>query len=423
VPDISALVNIVILILLAGFFSAAEIGLISLSRFHAQRLAGTPTPPGRALAWLLHHPAVMLGTVLICITTANYVAEEIAARWVIDHLGSNWLWLAIVILSFVVILFAEIVPVLYAAANPERVARFSALPVRIASIIFWLPALFISFIGNLLGGGHWHSRGEITVDELRTIIRMPSAEAPLEEEEKEMLHSIFEFSDTLAREIMVPRERIAAIAENASVQTAAVLAGRRRISRVLVYRGDLDHLLGIVFVKDLLLPLRAGQGDLPVTSLMRPYFTVPPTLRISELLTELRRRKQMLAVVADETGRTLGLVTMEDLLEEIVGDIFDEYDLATPAALRLSDGWVVDGRMSLEEVNDLIEAELPTGRYTTIAGLLLNRLGSVPREGEKVNVDGFSLTVVRMDEHRIARVRITHREPADDSEESEADNA
>jgi putative hemolysin len=416
--DFSIVATLLLLVGISGFFSAAEIGLISLPRLRAQHWSDSSHPSGRALHWLLAHPATMLGAILISITAANYIGETIASTWVIERLGRDHLWLAIVSMSVLVIIFGEVVPILYAAANPEKVALFVALPVRLAASLLAVPAWIISAFASLLGGGkEWSRVGLVTAEELRALVSFKSEQAPLEEEEKEMLHSIFEFADKVATDVMVPKARIVALPDSARLQEAAALASARRLSRLPVFHGSLDTIVGVVFVKDLLRPLKNNQHQSPVTEVMRGVFSVPENKQLSDLLTELRRRKQMLAVVENLQGKTAGLVTMEDLLEEIVGDIFDEYDLATPAVERQGNSIVVDGRTSIEEVNELLEAALPEGRYGTIAGLLLNRLGALPRQGEGLEVDGFLLTVVRMDDHRVARVRIT-RLPA----EGEASN-
>jgi CBS domain containing-hemolysin-like protein len=358
----------------------------------------------------------MLGAMLISITAANYIGETIASDWVIERLGRDYLWVAIVGMGILVVIFGEVVPILYASANPEKVALFVALPVRFAAFLLAIPAWIISGFASLLGGGkEWLRVGLVTAEELRAMVSLESEQAPLEEEEKEMLHSIFEFADKVAGDIIVPKDRIAAVPDTATVQEAADLAADRRLSRLPVYRGNPENIIGVVFVKDLLRPLKENQHQRPVAEIMRGVFSVPAAKQLSELLTELRRRKQMLAVVVDPQGKTLGLVTMEDLLEEIVGDIFDEYDLATPAVERQGNSVVVDGRTSIEEVSEMLEATLPEGRYCTVAGLLLNRLGTIPREGESLEIDGFLFTAVRMDDHRVARVRITRLPPANPS--------
>lgn len=405
--DFSVLVTLLLLVGISGFFSAAEIGLLCLSRYRAQQRPPSPTPASRALAWLLAHPTAMLATVLISITATNYIAESIAASWVIEHLGRDYLWLAIVAMALMIIVFSEIAPILYASANPDRVARTVAVPVRLASMALAIPVWAVSVIGRVIAGKEWLHGGLVTAEELKAIVSTESEEAALEEEEKEMLHSIFEFADTVVGEVMTPRQGIVAVPDTATIQQAATTAARRRFSRLPVFHENLDQIPGLVFVKDLLLPLKEGKGDLPVAQIMRRPFTVPQTKKVSELLAELRRRKQMLAIVVDEQGGTVGLIAMEDLLEEIVGDIFDEYDLATPAVERLGKAVIVDGRMSLEAAGELLGRSLPEGRYSTIAGLFLNRLGTIPREGEKLEIEDFVLTAARMDGDRIARVLIS----------------
>ncbi|NIM05200.1 MAG: DUF21 domain-containing protein [Armatimonadetes bacterium] len=405
--DLSVLATLLLLIGTSGFFSASEIGLMGLSRYRAQQWTSSPTPAGRALSWLLSHPATMLGAILVTITTCNYIAEAIATSWVIERLGRDFIWLPIVGMAAIVIVFAEIVPILYASANADRIARAVAVPVRLVSMFLAIPVWIISALGNLMGGERWPRGGIVTAEELKAIVSTESEQAALEEEEKEMLHSIFEFADMVARDVMTPRQNIVAVPAGATIQQAATTASQKRLSRLPVFRENLDHIIGIVFVKDLLLPLKEGKGDLAVTEMMRGHFPVTETKKVSELLVEFRRRKQMLAIVVDGQGHTIGLVTMEDLLEEIVGDIFDEYDLATPAVERFGNAVVVDGRMSIDEASKLLGRPLPEGRYATVAGLFLNRLGTTPRERERLEVDGFSLTATRMDGDRIARVRIS----------------
>ena len=412
--DISLLVTLLLLVAFSAFFTGAEVALMGLSRYRAQQWSASPTPPGRALAWLLTHPALMLGTILIAITATNYVAEAIATEWVINRLGREYIWVAIVGMAVIIILFAEIVPILYASANSDRVARIVAMPVRLTASVLAAPVWFISALGRFLGGSEWHRVGFVTVEELKALVSAESEQAELEEEEKEMLHSIFEFADKVARDIMRPLAEVISVPYTATILNTARTAIPRRLSRLPVYRGTPDRIIGVAFAKDLLLPLKAGRGDRSVTEVMRTPYAVPAGAKLSELLDEFRRRKQTLAIVVDEQGRALGLFTMEDLLEEIVGDIFDEYDLVIPAVERIGDSIIVDGRMSLGDVSELLGAELPEGRYTTIAGLLLNRLGTIPREGESAEVDDFTLTSERMDSDRIARVRISPSRTAQD---------
>jgi putative hemolysin len=250
----------------------------------------------------------------------------------------------------------------------------------------------------------------VTEGESRAIVDLQAEVGELEEEEKVMIHHIFEFGDKVAREVMVPRTDVQAIPESATASEAARVATDHRLSRLPVYRDDLDNIRGWVHVKDVLPLLAAGKGDAPVTTAMRQPVRVPETKHLSDLLTELRRRRQTLAVVVDEYGGTAGLLTIEDLLEEVVGDIYDEYDVVSPAVEHQGGaGVVLDARISISEASDAIGITLPEGAYDSLAGLLYSRLGVVPRRGDELDLDGLTLVVDELDGHRITRVRVVPR--------------
>ena len=242
--------------------------------------------------------------------------------------------------------------------------------------------------------------------EIRAIVDLQTQAGGLEEEEKVMIHHIFEFGDKAAREVMVPRTDVAAIPETATISQAARAATEHRVSRLPVYGDDLDDIVGVMHVKDVLPLLASSRGEEPVTSALRQPLRVPETKRLSDLLTEFRRRRRSLAVVVDEYGGTAGLVTLEDLLEEVVGDIFDEYDVVQPAVEHVGEGAVVlDGRMSITEASEAVGVTLPEGDYDSVAGLLYSRFGMVPEVGQHVTLEGVVLIVDKVEGHRITRVR------------------
>jgi len=253
----------------------------------------------------------------------------------------------------------------------------------------------------------------VTGEEVMTIVEMETERGVLEQEERELIHSIFEFSDTVVREIMRPRIDIAAVSETTPLSDAIDLCVTHHFSRLPVYQGNLDHIVGLVHAKDLLPHQIRGELAVPVGAVARPATFVPETKRISELLRELRETKQTLAIVLDEYGGTAGLVSVEDLLEEIVGEIYDEYDVVQ-ASVEWPDPRtvIVDGMLSIDEVEELIGHELPHGEYETIGGFLYSRFGDVPARGESFTEDGFEFVAERLDGHRITKVRIVL--PADD---------
>jgi len=420
-PDnLRPLITIALLLLISGLFSAAELSFLAMGRRRVRRAA-----EGRVAAItrkLLASPGATLGAILVTITAVNYTAEAIAANWVLTGLGLP-VWMAIVAMALLVMIFAEVVPITYAAANVERVARAVVIPVWLVAGFLSVPARIIGFladkIATALGGGST-PEPPVTEGEIRAIVSIQAETGGLEEEEKVMIHQIFEFGDKVAREVMVPRTDMVAISNEATVDEAGKAATEHRISRMPVYRENLDDIVGAVHVKDVIPLLVANREETPVTAIMRQPVRVPETKKLSELLAEFQRRRRTLAIVVDEYGGTAGLVTLEDLLEEVVGDIYDEYDVVRPAVERTIGGeLILDGRLSIDEASDALGVDLPEGEYDSVAGLLYARLGMVPRPGDEIDVDGITLTVDELDGHRITRVRAVVSTRQDDETESE----
>jgi putative hemolysin len=417
VADLRVIGVLVVLLMTSALFSAAEISFYGMGGRAGRRPVGGRA--GRLLEKLLARPALTLGVVLITITGLNYSAEAVAASWVITRLELP-VWTAIVGMAVLVLIFAETVPICYAAANARRVARVAVWPMWVASGLLSLPARVVELIADrlarLLGGGP-RPKAPVTEGEIRAIVDLQAEAGGLEEEEKVMIHQIFEFGDKVAREVMVPRTDMVAIAETATASEAGAASTEHRISRLPVYRGDLDTIIGMMYVKDVLPLLASGKGGTPVTAVMRQPLRVPETKKLSDLLAEFQRRRRTMAIVVDEYGGTAGLVTLEDLLEQVVGDIYDEYDVVRPAIERLGEGGVMlDGRMAIDEASEAIGVALPEGEYDSAAGLLYSRLGTVPRQGDVLELEGVTLIVEEMDGYRISRVRaLTKAEPEDEA--------
>jgi len=417
--DWDAVLTLVVLLGLSAFFSAAEIGLLSAGKYRLRQLGEEGSWSGRVVVALLDRRTTMLTAILVTITGLNYTAEAVATTWAVQpaHLGPRWgPMAAIAALSVIVLIFTEMTPISYAAANPSRVSRLAAGPVWLLTWALWLPVKIITVLANGLvrvAGGVTHRPADVvTEQELRTIVDLEAERGGIEPEEKEMIHSIFEFGDKVAREIMIPRPDMILIERTGTVREAAQLAVERRKSRLPVYDGDPDHIVGVVHVKSLLAYLRDHQLDVPVERVMRPPAFIPETKRVSELLTDLRQQKQALAIVVDEYGGTAGLVTLEDLLEEIFGEIYDEYDVEHIPAQRVDDRtWVVDGKLTIDDANDLGGVELPQGDYDTVAGFIYDRLGVIPHPGDRVETDTMVLVVKELAGRRVTKVRMTHKEP------------
>ncbi|HEX9236290.1 MAG TPA: hemolysin family protein, partial [Actinomycetota bacterium] len=281
-------------------------------------------------------------------------------------------------------------------------------------------ATFLLRFANVIMPGRGLPEGPfVTEQEIRAYAEVASEESEIEEGEKELIHSIFEFGDTLVREVMVPRPDMVVAPVTASLQDVMDLILKRGYSRIPVYRGELDEIVGVVYAKDLLRHLHAGKADLPIEKIMREPYFVPETKKVSDLLREMQQRRVHIAIVLDEYGSVAGLVTIEDLLEEIVGEIADEYDREEQPFERIDDDtYRVDGRVPIDEVNDLLDVELPQDEWDTVAGLMYGLLGSVPTQGETVDFDNLTFTAEKVQGRRIAKILINRRPKVEQPVES-----
>jgi CBS domain containing-hemolysin-like protein len=250
----------------------------------------------------------------------------------------------------------------------------------------------------------------VTEEDLRAMAEVASEEESIEEVEKELIHSIFEFGDTLVREVMVPRPDMVAAPLESGLRTVLDLMLKHGYSRIPVYRENIDDIMGVVYAKDVLRHLHAGKENVPLENLMREAYFVPETKKVAELLREMQARRVHIAIVLDEYGSVAGLVTIEDLLEELVGEIADEYDREEPQIEPVDDKtYRVNGRLTIDEVNELLDVELPHDEWDTVAGLMYGLLGAVPTQGETVTYDNLEFTAEKVQGRRIAKVLIKRR--------------
>jgi len=300
--------------------------------------------------------------------------------------------------------------------------RWAARLAPLAAALAWALAPLQALLAALAGTRHGRSAYPVvTEEEIKTLVDAGEEGGAIEEEEKEMIYSIFQLGDTLAREVMVPRIDIQAFDERMSLREVTEALQATGHSRAPVYRGTIDHVIGVVYVKDLLVAWKDGRQEEPVGGFVRPALFVPEAKKAGDLLAELQTRRVHLAIVVDEYGGTAGLVTVEDILEEIVGEIRDEYDLAEEAAYQQvqEDEFIFSGRMDLDDVNDVAGSSLPTDISDTLAGFIYGRLGRVPAAGAEIEAGGLRLVVERVAGRRIEKVR-ARRLPAP-AEEAEAD--
>jgi CBS domain containing-hemolysin-like protein len=267
-------------------------------------------------------------------------------------------------------------------------------------------------MANVLLPGKGLKQGPfVSEEEIRSMAQVGSEEGSIEEEEKELIHSIFEFGDTIAREVMVPRPDIVAIEDDKTLQDVQALVLEEGYSRIPVYREDLDDVVGLVFAKDVLKALHQGRADTPLAEIAREAHYVPESKKVGVLLREMQKEKFHIALVTDEYGSVTGIVSIEDLLEELVGEITDEYDTEEPEIERVAeDRYRVSGKVSIDDLNEELETELPDEEWDTVAGLVLDLFGRIPDQGEQVTFQGLSFTAEKIVGRRIASVLI-HRIP------------
>jgi CBS domain containing-hemolysin-like protein len=277
---------------------------------------------------------------------------------------------------------------------------------------------------RLLGGRTAPAGPFVTQEEMRMLVNVGEEEGVIQQEEEELIHSIFEFGDTVVREVMVPRPYIVAVEDDTSVAQAADTALQSGHTRLPVYRETIDSIVGLAMVQDILRALRTGAEREPVTRVMRPVHYVPETKKVDELLRELQKGRMHLAVVVDEYGGTAGLVTIEDLLEEIVGEIQDEYDVEPQMIERVSDQEVhVDARVPLDDINDLLGVNWEAEDSDTIGGLVYEELGRIPEAGDSVQLGNFAITVLSTEGTRIKQLSIVRHQPPTPQTDIEDDGA
>jgi len=411
------LLIIVIALVLAGLAASAETSLTSISRVRLRTLVEQKVPQAIVIERLHRDPNRYLSTILIVNTVAIIVASS-ASTLLALHLYQERVaeWLVSLILSLIVLVLCEITPKTLALQRAERVALRMARLVAAATfvmrpIVFVLTAL-TRLILRLLGGKAQVRGPFVTEEELKMLVSVGEEEGVLEEEEREMIHGIFEMGDMRVREVMVPRTDLVAIEANEPVEKAVDLVTKHGHTRIPVYEGNLDHIVGVLYAKDLLRAVVRGEQKSLRDIARKPYFT-PESNLVQDVLRDLRKNRVHMAIVVDEYGGTAGAVTIEDILEEIVGPIQDEYDVGEEDEIQFisPNEVVLDGRVSVDDVNELLKLQITGDDYDTIGGYVLNQLGAAPRVGATLKLGNAELRVEAVQGTRIKKVRIKSQTP------------
>ena len=402
------LATLLVLFFLSGFFSGSETAFMSVNRVKVREQANEGDVKAMRVDRLLQDETRLLTTILIGNNLVNIAASSIATKVAIDLFGNKGVGIATGVVTFLILIFGEITP---KSLGNNKSLKFSKV---VSTYLLWLEKLiapiiklFTVLIKVMIG------------EENRRFVNVSEEEGVIKETESEMIQSIFDFDDTLVREIMVPRIDMVCIEKNSSINELVQLAVENGHSRIPVYEDSIDDIVGLIYVKDLLSLILKSHEDLTLDDLIKPIYFIPETKPINQLLAEMKRRKEHMAIVLDEYGGTAGLITIEDLLEEIVGDIQDEYDLEPNQVEIIGENKImVDGKIDIDEINEILpELILDREEYETISGFVLHHLGYFPDEEEKIEIEGLIIKIKQTIEHRIEKVEIITDEPVNIDEE------
>ena len=409
--DGGLLVAVFILIAGSAILSLAETGLTRTSRARAKSLDDDGQRGARSLRRLVEEPETFLAPILLLVLLCQLVAATLVGVIAAQVFGPIGVAVATAFEVVVIFVFSEAVPKQWAVRHSDRAALLAA-PL-VTTLVRFPPTRFVSSaligLARLItpGGRSARPAPDVTESELLAFADVAALDEAIESDERVLIHSIIEFGDTIVREVMVPRPDVVAAEDSLEVGAVLERAIDAGYSRIPVFKESLDDVIGIAFTKDLIRAARGGKEHCPVSQLCRPANYVPETKRVAPLMREMQAGQFHLAVVIDEYGGTAGVVTLEDLIEELVGEIVDEFDVDEPLIVPLGGGqFRVPSKMDVDEVNELLGADLPAGDWDSIGGLVLAISGHVPSEGESIEVDGHVLVAEKVQGRRIGSVRI-----------------
>src|SRR5215831_12335434 len=409
---------LVICVAVAALASATETAMTSVGRLRVRHLADEGSASAAVLERLQQDPNRFLSTVLVVNTVALILASFTTTLLSIRYLPARFGFLGDLLvslaLSIFLLIFAEVTPKTIAIRRAESLALVAAGPVD-ALARFLRPVLwFITLVSRAITGGRAARAPYLTEQELMTLLHVSEEQGVIEEEEREMIHGIIEIGDKLVREVMVPRTDITALPRGCMREEVVRVFREHGHTRLPVYEGDLDHIIGLVNVKDLVLSLADEEQPFDLDTIMRPIRYTPQSKKVDELLHQMQTEKVHIMIVLDEYGGTAGLVTLEDLLEEIVGEIRDEYDVAEeePVVMLSDREALVDARFSMEELNDLLKLGVQESEdYDSVGGYVYSTLGDVPEAGATFNSGPLHWTVEQVQQRRIEKVRLRSDRP------------
>jgi len=402
----------IICLMLSAFFSGSEVVLFTITRARVRTLVNEGRKGAQALAILKADPDRFLITILIGNNIVNIATASMITTITIGFFGVTGMAITVatVVVVILLLVFGEIGPKMYGARYASRMAPVVSPSILFLSKVFYPVIWTFNRITHFVSGGSPFTHHEITEEEIREWIDVGKEEGTIEQDEQDMLYSVLDFGDTTVREVMTPRIDVVMIEDTKSPEDALTIFHETGFSRLPVHHETIDTIIGVLNIKDVFHSVLDPSIDLPITSLTSEPFFAPDTKKIDDLLREMQRKKVHMAIVLDEYGSFVGIATIEDVLEELVGDILDEFDVEEPELLLIHEGvYSVDARMWVEDVNKELDLNLPISEgYETIAGLLIDNLGHIPKVGESLKLQdyGVRLNVLHMKGKRILRLKL-----------------
>jgi putative hemolysin len=411
--DIVYIVIFIICIFASAFFSVAEIAFISLQRFKLEHLIATKIKGAKVVESLVKHPERLLSTILLGSNFFNTAAAALGTTLIVKSIGNSGVVVATILVTILLLVFADTLPKTTAAHHAETISIRLGGIVRVISWILMPVVTILSWISTVFGkmiGAHTVGGSLISPEEIRTMINVGSRDGTVQKDEAEMLHKVFEFGDRPAREVMVPRTEVIWVAQGITIEDFFKLYTEYPLNRYPVFDGSMDNVVGILSAKDVLMSLAKGTCDIEKTinTMIRPACFSPEGKRIGELLTEMRDKNYHMCIIVDEYGGTAGIVTLTQLVEEIVGDVKDElssmekdYEVINETTFQIG------GSMRIEDINAEMNLALPKGDYETVAGFILKTLGHIPTTGEQLRYQDLKMVVSRMEGLKIEEILVT----------------
>jgi len=403
--DLGTTVTLVfVCILVEAFFSGCEIGMISINRFKMEQRAKEGSTSARMILDLIGNPDRLFATTSMGTNVAVVCSSVVFTGYMITHFGEWGDFLSMLIISPVILFGGEIVPKVIFQNRADSIMQFFIHPLNLfcrvlSPVINVFSAVYNLFLRLVLRGAHKVNLTPVSREQIRYISHPDSLSSELDMEEKKMIHRIFNFGEIRVEQVMVPLIQTYAISDAATVQEANQIANETGFSRLPVFHERMFNLIGILNTFDL---LTVPQDDSPITHMIRPAYYVPPNKKLDDLLKELQQRGLHIAIVVDEYGGCIGMITLEDMLEEIVGEIEDEHDEPHKKyEVYKGGGYLIDGDKEIGAVNEELALDLPEGEYETMAGLMIEKLEKIPAAGDQVTLNGFRLTVKEASKRKI----------------------